>query len=161
MTAQEQYPTYTATTLVPASRPTFYFIGVSTAGSSIRQVFPKWADELDLGDVDFVGIDMPLHAPAEDYRRVVQFFRDDDLSIGALVTTHKLDLYQAAALGAFKAAMRILGLIDEDRCAPPSVLFNEADRKQVEEILRLHGPNRTEHADPASTFQVPGPKIAS
>jgi len=115
MTAQEQYPTYTAATLVPASRPTFYFIGVSTAASSIRQVFPRWAAELGLGDVDFVGIDMPLHAPAEDYRRVVQFFRDDELSIGALVTTHKLDLYQAAA-DLFDYSDPLTVLMDEISC---------------------------------------------
>lgn len=115
MTHQDQYPTYTAETLKPASRPTFYFIGVSTARSSIRQVFPEWAAELHLGDVDFVGIDMPLHAPVEDYRRVVQFFRDDHLSIGALVTTHKLDLYQAAS-DLFDYADPLTVLMDEISC---------------------------------------------
>lgn len=88
--------TFTADTLAPATKPTFYFIGVSTAKSSIRQVFPLWAEELTLGDVDFVGIDLPLHAPAESYRRVVGFLKADRLSLGALVTTHKLDLYQAS-----------------------------------------------------------------
>lgn len=109
------HPTYTAATLRPAVRPTFYFIGVSTAQSSIRQVFPAWAEELGLGEVDFVGIDMPLHAPAEDYRRVVQFFRDDELSIGALVTTHKLDLYQAAS-DLFDYADPLAALMDEISC---------------------------------------------
>lgn len=93
----EQYPTMTADTLAPAVHPTFYFVGVSTASSSIRRVFPAWAEHLGLGEVDFVGIDMPLHAPAEDYRRVVEFFAADELSLGALVTTHKIDLFQAAA----------------------------------------------------------------
>ncbi|MBK0418377.1 shikimate dehydrogenase [Leucobacter sp. CSA1] len=115
MTTQEQYPTLTAAVLRPAVRPTFYFIGVSTAHSSIRQVFPEWADELGLGEVDFVGIDMPLHAPAEDYRRVVQFFRDDALSVGALVTTHKLDLYQAAS-DLFDYADPLTVLMDEISC---------------------------------------------
>lgn len=115
MTEQEQYPTFTATTLTAATKPTFYFIGVSTAASSIRQVFPRWAEELELGDVDFVGIDMPLHAPAEDYRQVVQFFRDDELSIGALVTTHKLDLYQAAA-DLFDYSDPLTVLMDEISC---------------------------------------------
>lgn len=93
----EQYATMTAATLTPAVRPTFYFVGVSTAKSSIRRVFPAWAEHLDLGEVDFVGIDLPLHAPAEDYRQVVDFLKTDDLSLGALVTTHKIDLFQAAA----------------------------------------------------------------
>lgn len=87
------YPTYTADTLQPARSRTFYFVGVSTAQSSIRTVFPLWADELDLGEVDFIGIDLPLHAPAADYRRVVEFLKQDELSLGALVTTHKIDLF--------------------------------------------------------------------
>lgn len=91
-----QYPTFTAATLRPAARRTFYFVGVSTAQSSIRTVFPLWAEELGLGEVDFVGIDLPLHAPVEDYRRVVEFLKHDELSLGALVTTHKIDLFNAA-----------------------------------------------------------------
>lgn len=115
MPTNTEHLTFTADTLVPATRPTFYFIGVSTASSSIRQVFPAWAAELELGDVAFAGIDMPLHAPAEDYRKVVQFFRDDELSIGALVTTHKLDLFQAAS-DLFDEADPLSSLMDEISC---------------------------------------------
>ncbi|HWN33039.1 MAG TPA: hypothetical protein VNP03_09845 [Pseudonocardia sp.] len=79
----------------PATRPTMYFIGVTTGRSSIRTVFPRWADELGLGDVPLVGIDLPPHAPAADYRRAVEFIAADPLSLGALVTTHKIDLYLA------------------------------------------------------------------
>ncbi|RWZ49812.1 shikimate dehydrogenase [Labedella phragmitis] len=89
--------TLTAETLEPAAVRTFYFVGVTTASSSIRSVFPRWAVELDLGEVELVGVDLPVHAPAEQYRRVVQFLADDALSLGALVTTHKMDLYAAAA----------------------------------------------------------------
>ncbi|GHU63328.1 hypothetical protein AGMMS49983_06530 [Clostridia bacterium] len=79
----------------PAEKPTLYFIGVTTTKSSIMTVFPKWAEELGLEGVAIQGIDLPLHAPAEDYRRVTRFLKDDPLSLGALVTTHKLDLYKA------------------------------------------------------------------
>jgi shikimate 5-dehydrogenase len=79
----------------PATKPTLYFIGVTTEKSSIMKVFPKWAGALGLGDVAIKGIDLPLHAPAEDYRKVTQFLKDDPLSAGALVTTHKLDLFKA------------------------------------------------------------------
>jgi len=79
----------------PASVPTMYFIGVTTGSSSIRTVFPRWAAELGLGDVRLVGIDLPIHAPRERYRRVVDFIARDTLSRGALVTTHKIDLYDA------------------------------------------------------------------
>jgi shikimate 5-dehydrogenase len=81
----------------PAAKPTLYFIGVTTAKSSIMKVFPEWAEALGLGDVTIKGIDLPLHAPAGDYRKVTQFLKDDPLSQGALVTTHKLDLYKACA----------------------------------------------------------------
>lgn len=88
-------PTFTASTLEPAAVPTLYFIGVTTGSSSIQRVFPAWAREIGI-DARLQGIDMPLHAPAADYRRVVEFIRDDALSMGALVTTHKIDLYDAA-----------------------------------------------------------------
>jgi len=88
-------PTLTAATLRPATRPTLYFIGVTTGSSSIQRVFPAWAEVLGV-DAILTGIDLPVHAPEEDYRRVVEFIRDDDLSLGALVTTHKIDLYRAA-----------------------------------------------------------------
>ena len=88
--------TFTFDSLEPATRPTFYFIGVTTGGSSIRSVFPRWAEALGLGDVELVGIDLALHAPDEQYRTVVEFLKADQLSLGALVTTHKIDLYRAA-----------------------------------------------------------------
>ena len=77
-----------------AKVPTFYFIGVQTGTSSIMTVFPKWAKALGL-QAEMKGIDLPLHAPAEDYRTVVQFLKHDELSVGALVTTHKLDLFKS------------------------------------------------------------------
>jgi shikimate 5-dehydrogenase len=80
--------------VVPASVPTFYFIGVTTSKSSIMKVFPAWAAHLGL-QATIKGIDFPLHAPAEEYRQVVEFLKHDRLSLGALVTTHKIDLYQA------------------------------------------------------------------
>ena len=79
-----------------ASCPTMYFVGVTTGSSSIMKVFPAGARELGL-DAVIKGIDMPIHAPAQEYRRVVEFMRDDPLSLGALVTTHKIDMYSAAA----------------------------------------------------------------
>lgn len=80
--------------LEPAKTPTFYFIGVTTGQSSIMRVFPKWAEALGL-DAVMKGIDLPLHAPAEEYRQVTEFLKNDPLSLGALVTTHKLDLFHA------------------------------------------------------------------
>jgi shikimate 5-dehydrogenase len=91
------HPTMTAGTLEPAKVPTLYFIGVTTGSSSIQTVFPAWAKQLGLTGARLQGIDLPLHAPAEDYRTVVTFIKQDALSLGALVTTHKIDLFKAAS----------------------------------------------------------------
>ncbi|MBN9158442.1 shikimate dehydrogenase [Microbacterium sp.] len=107
--------TFTWDTLEPARKPTFYFIGVTTGSSSIRRVFPLWAEHLGLGDVEMVGIDLALHAPAEHYRAVVDFLKHDELSLGALVTTHKLDLY-AAAKDLFDEIDPLAELMDEVSC---------------------------------------------
>lgn len=77
-----------------ATEPTFYFIGVTTGKSSIMKVFPLWAKALGL-NARIKGIDLPLHAPAEMYREAVSFLKNDKLSLGALVTTHKIDIYNA------------------------------------------------------------------
>lgn len=74
--------------------PTLYFIGVTTAKSSIMNVFPKWAEALNL-DACIKGFDFAPHAPAAEYREVVDFIKQDPNSLGALVTTHKIDLYNA------------------------------------------------------------------
>ena len=83
------------TPLVAAAKPTLYFFGVTTSKSSIMKVFPAWADRLGLANALIKGIDFPLHAPAAMYREAVEFLKRDPLSLGALVTTHKIDLYEA------------------------------------------------------------------
>lgn len=83
------------TVFEPAGRPTMYFIGVTTGKSSIMQVFPRWAAHLGLGPVAIRGIDCKWHDDPAVYRRVVKFIKDDSLSLGALVTTHKIDLLTA------------------------------------------------------------------
>ena len=80
-----------------ATVPTLHFIGVSTGQSSIMTIFPRWADALGLGLCAINGIDLPLGAPAQSYRDVVSFIRDDPHSMGALVTAHKIDLLHASA----------------------------------------------------------------
>ncbi len=80
-----------------AAQPTMYFIGVTTGKSSIIKVFPLWAEALGVKDAVIKGIDIEIHAKPETYREVVDFIKNDELSLGALVTTHKIDLYNAAA----------------------------------------------------------------
>lgn len=76
--------------------PTFYFVGVTTGKSSIMKVFPLWVKELGRPDILIEGVDLRLHDEPEAYRQVVAQIKYDPLSLGALVTTHKIDLLNAA-----------------------------------------------------------------
>ena len=80
----------------PRTVPTFYFIGVTTARSSIRNVFPLWMAVLGREDVVLDGVDCKIHDAVDVYRRAVAQIKYDPLSLGALVTTHKIDLLTAA-----------------------------------------------------------------
>lgn len=76
---------------------TMGFVGVSTGGSSIRRVFPAWADTLGLPTRTLVGYDLPPGSEPARYRALVEQLRDDPRSRGALVTTHKVGIHAAAA----------------------------------------------------------------
>ena len=76
----------------------FLFIGVTTGSSSIMRIFPRWRDALGLpGDVEMAGVDLPVGAPPEAFREAIAALKADPEALGALVTTHKLDVYRAAA----------------------------------------------------------------
>jgi shikimate dehydrogenase len=72
-----------------------YFIGVSTTGSSIFDLFPRWAGLLGL-DADIAGRDIPLGAEPDQYRAAVAEIAGDESIRGALVTAHKVDLFRHA-----------------------------------------------------------------
>src|SRR5699024_1079327 len=76
-----------------ATKPTMYFIEVTTKHSSIMKLFPLWAKELGLKDAVLKGIDVKIHDDRKVYREIASFIKDDPLSLGALVTTHKIDMF--------------------------------------------------------------------
>jgi shikimate 5-dehydrogenase len=80
-------------------------------------LFPAWALELALGDVRLVGRDLPIHAPPQRYRDLVQKIKSDEHERGALITTHKIDL--------FEACRDLFDRIDEsaDLCGETSCLY--------------------------------------
>ena len=80
----------------PRKVPTFYFIGVTTGKSSIMKIFPLWVKELGRPEAVIEGVDLKLHDEATTYRRAVAQIKADPLSVGGLVTTHKIDLLEAA-----------------------------------------------------------------
>lgn len=82
--------------IVEKKVPTFYFIGVTTGKSSIMKVFPLWMKVLGKEAVIMEGIDCKIHDDPEAYRKAVAQIKYDPLSVGALVTTHKIDLLTAA-----------------------------------------------------------------
>lgn len=82
--------------IVAKEVPTFYFIGVTTGKSSIMKVFPLWMKELGRPEIVIEGVDLKIHDEPEAYCAAVAQIKYDPLSLGALVTTHKIDLYEAA-----------------------------------------------------------------
>lgn len=75
---------------------TMGFVGVSTGQSSIMRVFPRWAEVLGLPSAELIGYDLPLDAAPERYRAVIRQIRDDPDHLGALITTHKINVYRHA-----------------------------------------------------------------
>lgn len=109
----------TASSLPKPEGPTFYFIGVTTGQSSSRRVFPLWMEALGRPEVTLAGIDMEIHAAPDRYRQVVAEIKEEPLAMGALVTTHKIDLLAAASdlfddLGPFARATQEVSSIAKD-----------------------------------------------
>lgn len=82
-------------TYTPATKDTMYFIGVTTKKSSIMKVFPKWMAHFGI-DAEIKGFDFIPHDDPAKYREAVSFIKHDPKSLGALVTTHKLDCFKAS-----------------------------------------------------------------
>jgi shikimate 5-dehydrogenase len=93
----------------------FSFFGVTTGGSLIMRIFPRWAEHLELGDVRIAGTDLPIHADPAIYRARVQQLKDDPSEVGALVTTHKIDLF-AACRDQFDSVDELARLCGETSC---------------------------------------------
>ena len=74
---------------------TVWFAGLSTRGSLAFQVFPAWAAEVGVR-ARLHGIDLPPGAPAERYRAFVRDLRSRQHVVGAVVTAHKVALFESA-----------------------------------------------------------------
>ena len=51
---------------------------------------------MGIGDAPIVGINCKIHDEPKVYREIVEFIKNDKNSLGALVTSHKIDLFEAA-----------------------------------------------------------------
>ena len=74
---------------------TIKFIGVSTSGSLVHEVFPRWARILGI-EATVVGVDIPRGAPPEQFREVLSAIRGDRNCLGAVITSHKTAMYRDA-----------------------------------------------------------------
>ncbi|MGH9664014.1 MAG: hypothetical protein ACRD9L_06300, partial [Bryobacteraceae bacterium] len=73
-----------------------YFVGVTTAQSSIQRIFPQWTRLAGVDDGTLAGFDIALDAPPSRFRQAVTTIRTDPESWGALVTSHKIPIHQHA-----------------------------------------------------------------
>ncbi|MEA4942893.1 MAG: hypothetical protein VB080_00500 [Propionicimonas sp.] len=97
MTADDRSVLLTVAEIAAYAGPDLYlFLGISTAGSSVHEAFPVWAPRLAPGGV-MRGVDLPAEAAPEQYRSLLVAMRDNPHVRGAVVTSHKLSLYRAAA----------------------------------------------------------------
>ncbi len=74
----------------------FYFVGVTTGSSFANKMFPTWMELFGRPEVKLVGIDHKIHDNPAAYRATLARIKDDPACVGALVTTHKLDMLAAA-----------------------------------------------------------------
>lgn len=72
-----------------------YFVGVSTSGSSIMRLFPQWARHLGL-NARIAGLDVALGAEPGAYEACIETIAADPTARGALVTSHKTAVFEAA-----------------------------------------------------------------
>ena len=84
------------THLQRCQQPTFFFIGVTTSQSAAQRIFPRWMALLERSEVLLRGVDFRIHDEPAHYRQLVDLIKDDPLALGGLITTHKIDLLNAA-----------------------------------------------------------------
>ena len=75
----------------------FWFIGVTTGQSMIMRLFPIWAEVLGIQGTRMHGVDLPPGVKGQEIRETVQELRENSDDLGALVTTHKLAVWEEAS----------------------------------------------------------------
>ncbi|MBS1676498.1 MAG: shikimate dehydrogenase [Actinobacteria bacterium] len=125
-----------------AGRSKMLFIGVTTGASLVVDVFPAWCEELGIEGAILEGVDLPLGAPPAAYREVIDRLARDEAQLGALVTTHKLDLF-AACRSRFAEVDEFAGLMHEASSiakGPAGLIARARDPLTSERALRAFVP---------------------
>jgi shikimate 5-dehydrogenase len=74
----------------------YYFLGVTTGQSAMNRILPAWGKVLKC-DLQLVGVDLPIDSPPSAYIDFAMRMKNDKEAVGAVVTTHKLNLYKYAS----------------------------------------------------------------
>lgn len=82
--------------IITRTQPTAYFLGVTTTHSFSRKLFPHWMMRLGLPEAQLIGVDLAIDSPPERYRQAIYQIKHDPLSLGAVITTHKINTLNAA-----------------------------------------------------------------
>ena len=75
----------------------FWFIGVTTGQSMIMRLLPIWAEVLGIQGTRMHGVDLLPGVKGQEIRETVNELRTNPDVLGALVTTHKLTVWEEAS----------------------------------------------------------------
>lgn len=81
---------------LPSGEPVMIFIGVTTGGSRIHRIFPRWATAMGIAPAHLRGLDLPLDVQSDAVRSAIRWIAKSDAIRGALVTTHKIAVHRHA-----------------------------------------------------------------
>lgn len=76
------------------TKPTMFFIGVSTDKSFVNDVFADWIKIIDR-DAELIGVNLDVNCNSNEYLKIVNYIKNQPLALGSLVTTHKVRLYNS------------------------------------------------------------------
>jgi shikimate dehydrogenase len=119
MAVHKQFDVQESSTLISSGEevlePTMLFVGVSTSKSFVHRVFPSWLKIIGR-DAKLRGVDINLNSPRDVYRNVVRQIESSENLLGALVTSHKANIFDQAAdifsvVGPYARALREVGVI--------------------------------------------------
>lgn len=114
------------------------FIGVSTQQSFVNQVFARWVNALGITS-DLICIDIELDAPQGCYDEVLSRIKSAQEIRGALVTSHKVSIYEKALVHLDRVDPTV------HQCREISVLYKDGSLlcAGVTDLLSVHSALRS------------------
>lgn len=89
------------------------FIGVTTQQSSTKALWPRWTEALGI-DAGLVGVDLAPDASPAEYRAATRQLEDPSTA-GAVITTHKMNIYRHCG-DLFTSADPLVEVLGEVAC---------------------------------------------